>query len=537
MNANGPSNNSWFVSIFGRQDTNGQVSDIFDVNPPFNAWSTQNVNGRSGSGGGIRHWNLPAGPITIRWSGRETITRLECFSLVQEMACTPTFTPTSTFTSTPTITPTPTPTFSCCYQLEFSWGIQGTGDGQFTNPWGITVDHTNNCNSGPCVYVTDQSNHRIQKFDASGNFIGKWGVQGPGDGQFFFPYGIAVNSSSSSIYVADTNNNRIQVFDTNGNFLTKWGSPGIGNGQFQGGVAVDIDSNGFVYVADWINNSIQKFTSGGVFQLRWGGAGNGNGLFDQPFGVATDLFGNVYVSDIASNNLVQKFNAVSGAFILQWGGFGALPGQFQVPYQLTTDLSGNIYVADSFNNRVQKFDPNGNFLCLFNTTGRPTDVSVDSAGKIYVVEYFDNIIEKFGTCTTSMSVAAANAVNKKSAVNTVASTINPAMSATPSSGFAIDSNVLVESVQAAPNVVRDGQLVKIRFISGHATKVQLSIFTLTGESVHETAAGGNAGLNELVWKVENQAGQSVASGLYIYVLRVDDGQNRDTIKGKIVVIR
>ena len=33
------------------------------------------------------------------------------------------------------------------------------------------------------------------------------------------------------------------------------------------------------------------------------------------------------------------------------------------------DLSGNLYVVDSYNNRIQKFDSNGNFLMKFGTRG------------------------------------------------------------------------------------------------------------------------------------------------------------------------
>ena len=62
------------------------------------------------------------------------------------------------------------------------------------------------------VYVADRGNHRIQKFDADGVFVTKWGSSGTGNGQFNLPFGVAV-AADGSVYVADRGNHRIQKFD------------------------------------------------------------------------------------------------------------------------------------------------------------------------------------------------------------------------------------------------------------------------------------------------------------------------------------
>jgi len=87
------------------------------------------------------------------------------------------------------------------------------------------VDGTGN------VYVADDGNHRIQKFNSSGTFLAKWGSEGSDDGQFNYPSGLAVDSGGN-VYVADTWNHRIQKFSSSGTFLAKWGSEGSGDGQF-----------------------------------------------------------------------------------------------------------------------------------------------------------------------------------------------------------------------------------------------------------------------------------------------------------------
>ncbi|HPI02463.1 MAG TPA: SBBP repeat-containing protein, partial [Candidatus Goldiibacteriota bacterium] len=92
----------------------------------------------------------------------------------------------------------------------------------------------------------------------SGVFITKWGSYGNADGQFSYPYGVAVDSAGN-VYVADYNNDRIQKFTSSGVFITKWGSYGNADGQFNSPRGVAVDSAGNVYVADSGNNRVQKF--------------------------------------------------------------------------------------------------------------------------------------------------------------------------------------------------------------------------------------------------------------------------------------
>ena len=65
--------------------------------------------------------------------------------------------------------------------LHLQWGTSGSGDGQFSNPLGVTTDPAGN------VYVADAGNDRIQKFTSAGTFLTKWGTDGSGDGQFDNP--------------------------------------------------------------------------------------------------------------------------------------------------------------------------------------------------------------------------------------------------------------------------------------------------------------------------------------------------------------
>jgi hypothetical protein len=96
--------------------------------------------------------------------------------------------------------------FDATGALVDTWGVKGSGQGEFSYPSGIAVD------AAGTVYVADTFNHRIQQFDNAGNFMSEWGSEGNGDGAFNLPFGVATDSSDT-IYVADTFNNRIQIFD------------------------------------------------------------------------------------------------------------------------------------------------------------------------------------------------------------------------------------------------------------------------------------------------------------------------------------
>lgn len=245
------------------------------------------------------------------------------------------------------------------------WGNFGSANGNFHNPTGVACDADGN------VYVVDTNNHRIQKFDGKlGQYLMKFGSRGNGEGQFSSPWGVAVDRVRGYVYVVDSANFRVQKFDHMGEFVMQWGSFGNNDGQFYfpRGVAVD-PSDGAVYVVDMGNHRIQKFdTSTNVLpQLitKWGGsmeAGHASspqaqepGQLRSPWGIAVDGHGDVYVTD-TGNQRVQKFDR-EGNFITQWGGFGSVDGQFNFPFGIAVDARGSVFVADSSNTRVQQFLP------------------------------------------------------------------------------------------------------------------------------------------------------------------------------------
>src|SRR5437867_554377 len=174
-------------------------------------------------------------------------------------------------------------------------------------------------------------------------YLTQWGSYGQGDGQFFYPTGVAIDAAGD-VYVADLGNSRIQKFTGTGTYLTQWGSPGTGNGQVTVASGVAADAAGDVYVPDLGNGRIQKCSGEGTYLTQWPGSGHG---------IATDAAGNVYVT---YGDGIQKFTG-TGTLLTEWASLGSGDGQFKSPYGVARDAAGGVYVADSGNHRIQKFGP------------------------------------------------------------------------------------------------------------------------------------------------------------------------------------
>src|SRR5262245_12697252 len=84
------------------------------------------------------------------------------------------------------------------YGADF--GAYGAGAGPVIWPTAAAVDRDS------CVYISSESEHRSQKFSPTGQFMGKWGELGEGDGQLNGPSAM-VFDQADDLYVVDHHNN------------------------------------------------------------------------------------------------------------------------------------------------------------------------------------------------------------------------------------------------------------------------------------------------------------------------------------------
>ncbi len=286
------------------------------------------------------------------------------------------------------------------YRYVLEWGGTGEGPGEFKEPIGIAIYKNE-------VFVTDSGNDRIQVFDLSGNLVREFGKPGDKSGEFWKPMHIVI--SGDKVYVAEFLNDRIQVLTLDGDPIQAFGRPGNSEGEFDGPGGIAVDNNGTMHVSDFNNHRIQVFNSGGEFIKQLGETGV-SGVFGEKFQYPTDV---TFLHDgrlVIANAYNDRIHIISkeGILLRKWGGpfaanvQGSFNGWFKVATAVAVSPNDNIFVVDFDNHRIQKFDPEGNFLSLFGKEGQgkgeffyPTDVAVDNYGFVYIVDFRNNRIQKF----------------------------------------------------------------------------------------------------------------------------------------------
>lgn len=323
-----------------------------------------------------------------------------------------------------------------------STDLRAAGKSDQTAPAGVAVDSLGN------LYVSDQANNQIQKFDNQGQLLKTIGGKGSEPGSFMGPRGLAMDAQDN-LYVADEYNSRIQKFDSSGALVSVSSNKALGttisqglgpmslavdskgniwvaahtnfsvykldpdygiivrletfgrrDGELAGPVTVAVDASDNVYILDR-SRRIQKFSPKGNFISKFSFPEAKLGEFSAPIGIAVDNDGNLFVAD-DPNFRVQKFDS-SGRPVLSWGHFGHGSGEFNGVESIAIDRFGNLYVADSYNNRVQKFDRSGKFITKWGAYGsqpgefiRTKVVAVDVIRDfVYVNDWHNARVEKF----------------------------------------------------------------------------------------------------------------------------------------------
>lgn len=214
-------------------------------------------------------------------------------------------------------------------------------------------------------------------------------------GQLNAPAGLAVDQSSGDVYVAEEGNRRISKFDADGNFLRAFGwdvvstggsgdvstdafeictvaadcksaaEPGADGGRFGADAGNPIlDSSGDLWVPDPSNRRIQRFEADGAFVAAYGWDVDTTGGSGSLEGCASTAPGDCQAGLAGST---------PGQFALKQGKLNTPSPQF-----IAFDSAGDLYALDPGNSRVQKFDSALASASAFLLDGGPLVISPSS---------------------------------------------------------------------------------------------------------------------------------------------------------------
>lgn len=335
-------------------------------------------------------------------------------------------------------------------------GTMGTGELQFDQPNGIAVDDQGR------IFVTEQTNRRVQVLNRDYSFAGFIGGPGSGAGQFDKPMGIAADATGR-IYVTDENLNKVAVFDRAVGAPLRWQFKfefaNTGAGKIDHAESITIDrGRQHIYLSDEGQLHMKVYDLTGKFLQTFASGGNGLGQFSssgQPEGVATDGNHYIYVNDEGGARInVFKPDFTPVAAIQSTSLFKSPDG-----VHLSEKLD-RFFIVDQGNDRVQVFDLN-KMKALFTTA-----VEEESQGGLptgfQLAQNYPNPFDRARAATTRLAI-----------------------------------NIPV-SLAAAPNV-------------------HLEILDLLGHVVwkYTPILGGNVAIE---WNGNNSAGRPVPAGIYIYRL-------------------
>ncbi|MGN6373905.1 MAG: hypothetical protein ACTHM1_13105 [Solirubrobacteraceae bacterium] len=270
----------------------------------------------------------------------------------------------------------------------------------------IAVDDT----SGD-VYVTDQGNHRVEKFTSSGEFL--------------LMFGKGVNKTEVEASASEALQNVCTA--ASGDVCqpgARAGSPGAFDAANEAEnsersfmfVAVDNSSGasrGDVYVGDSGDHLITKLDSDGNVVASWGdnggggapngqlngtGTGAGESAFAVFDGIAIDAEGNLWVASINArlefnHGYVYEFHE-NGGFVKDWPGGEEFNGFSlgDARAGMAIDTNGDVYVGKN------KYESNGGWIGSF--TGEVSGIAVDSSSnELYAAAPVgEQLVSRYSVC-------------------------------------------------------------------------------------------------------------------------------------------
>jgi DNA-binding beta-propeller fold protein YncE len=220
---------------------------------------------------------------------------------------------------------------------------------------------------------------RLFQFDQAGRF-----VKEIGQGVYAVNFAQQVRvDPQDNIWIVDAGSNQVVKFDADGRFQMVLGRKPE-NITLRPGPGVPATAADAAFLASRAGAPAAGGGGGGGNAGRAAGSGINGDSFNRPSDVTWDRAGNVYIADgFGPNNRIAKFNK-DGDFLKTWGSTGSGEGQFNGIRGIASDAAGNIYVADAGNNRIQVFDGDGTFKSMIGNIGSPQAICISGGSTQYL---------------------------------------------------------------------------------------------------------------------------------------------------------
>jgi DNA-binding beta-propeller fold protein YncE len=155
------------------------------------------------------------------------------------------------------------------------------------------------------LYISDgYGNARVHKYTRAGEHLFSWGDFGVEAGEFNLPHSVCTDAAGR-VYVADRENHRVQIFDAEGNYLAQWNNLhrpcGLhidGGRVYIGQLPSHLDVNA-AYPNIGACVTIHDLTGRRLARIGDVRVGEGPNQYTAPHGIAVDSHGDIYVAEVS----------------------------------------------------------------------------------------------------------------------------------------------------------------------------------------------------------------------------------------------
>lgn len=240
-------------------------------------------------------------------------------------------------------------------------------------------------------WVSSYNGDKVDRYDSNGTYLGTLA------GSFNGPQGITVGSDGL-VYIADEENHRVVRYNQNGSFHSVFITPGLGG--LNGPTGITFNSAGEALVASFNGDSVLRYSTSGAF-LGTFVTTNSGALNGPDVGIMVGPDGNLLVPSFW-NGRINKYNGMTGAFMSSFVSAGS--GGLQTPRTMLFH-NNMMYVTDDFGNKVNRYNgTTGAFIDTVVTAGSgglngASGLVLGAQGQLLVTSIGTNSVKQYNATT------------------------------------------------------------------------------------------------------------------------------------------